>query len=109
MSDGTIFVAKDSVLGELEGQPLYIHKGVTTVRAGHPLLAAFGDLFVPLRPTFEVEPEPVAALEPQSGAGAEPDPKAVRAWAADNSVAVSAKGKIPAEVNAAFLKASQGA
>lgn len=99
MSDGTIFVAKDSVLGEFEGQPLYIHQGVTTVRAGHPLLDTFGGLFVPLRPTFEVQSEPVAAPEP--------DPKAVRAWAAENGVEVSAKGKIPADVNAAF-QAAQG-
>ncbi len=100
MSDGTIFVAKDSVLGEFEGRPLYIHQGVTTVRAGHPLLSAFGDLFVPLRPTFEVEPEPEAMPEP--------DPKDVRAWAKERGIEVPSRGALPAEVVEQY-QAAQGA
>lgn len=38
-----------------------------------------------------------------------PDPAAVRAWAADNNVRVAAKGKVPDDVVAAYLKAQGGA
>ncbi|MEU0041320.1 histone-like nucleoid-structuring protein Lsr2 [Streptomyces sp. NPDC006333] len=102
-----ILVATSSVVGEYDGQPLYIHKGVTTVRDGHPLLNTFGALFEPLKPMFEVDGEPDTgseqepAVPPVSDApaapapAADPAPKDVRAWAAEHGIEVSPKGKIP--------------
>lgn len=117
MSDRIILVATSSVLGEYDGRPLYIHKGVTTVRDGHPLLEKFGEHFAPLTPMFEVSEEqeegpepkveeeekekeapPTVASETPDGSGASPDPKDVRAWAAEQGIEVSPKGKIPAGV-----------
>ncbi|MFJ9374430.1 histone-like nucleoid-structuring protein Lsr2 [Streptomyces sp. NPDC101455] len=107
MSDRTILVARDSVLAEYDGRPLYIHKGVTTVREGHPLLDTFGALFEPLTPTFEVKEEPddggeQEAAVPQTTdssatppATPDPAPKDVRAWAAEQGIEVPARGKIP--------------
>lgn len=115
MFDGTIFVATDSIHGAFEGRPVYLHKGVTTARAGHPVLAAFADHFVPLRPTFEVEAEPEGAAEDGAVSEATPPPAAapapaeVRAWAAEQGIEVSAKGKLPADVVDAYVAAHQGA
>lgn len=109
MSDQTIFVATNSVLAEYNGQPLYIHQGVTTVRAGHPLLDTFGGLFEPLRPMFEVDDEPEGETEAGDAASAPagPAPKDVRAWAAGQGIEVPARGKIPAEVNEQYAAAHQ--
>ncbi len=127
MNESTIFVATGSVVAQFEGHSVYIHKGVTTVRAGHPLLDRFADLFVPLRPTFEVEPDPDGGPEtenaepPNSGddpAAADesgpapagtPAPKDVRTWAAGQGIEVSAKGKLPDALVAQYLAAQQGA
>ncbi|MEU8717484.1 histone-like nucleoid-structuring protein Lsr2 [Streptomyces sp. NPDC048663] len=123
--DKAILVATGSVLAEFDGRPLYIHQGVTTVREGHPLLEAFGGHFGPLTPTFEwteadqaareqeaagtpeeeaipVEAEAVPSEPPGVSDGGSvppaPDPKDVRAWAAENGIEVSPKGKLPAGV-----------
>lgn len=114
MSESTIFVATGSVVAQFEGLPVYIHQGVTTARGGHPVLAAFPHLFVPLRPTFEVEAEAEAGVEKEGAPpapGAEPpapSPADIRAWAAGQGIEVPAKGRIPADVNEAF-QAAQGA
>jgi hypothetical protein len=50
MSDGTVFVAKDTFF--YDGG--MVSKGAT-VRAGHPLLEAHGDMFAPLRVDYEHE------------------------------------------------------
>lgn len=45
MSDNDIFIAKESGSAEIAGQPYNFVKGVTRVRAGHPLLKACPDYF----------------------------------------------------------------
>ncbi|MFI0718917.1 histone-like nucleoid-structuring protein Lsr2 [Streptomyces sp. NPDC021224] len=116
MTDRTIYVATGSVLGEYDGRPLYIHQGVTTVRAGHRLLDTFGALFEPLRPMFEVDDEPdgEAQADAETEQAPETTPSApaaadVRAWAAEQGIEVSAKGKIPQDVTDAYVAAHQGA
>ncbi|CAG6392770.1 Lsr2 family protein [Streptomyces cocklensis] len=121
MSEGTIFVATDSIHGEFEGRPLYLHQGVTTARDGHPVLAAFPGHFVPLRPTFEVEDEPEKEAEtttpadttPQASARADPAaapaPKDVRAWAAEQGIDAPARGKLPDALVEQYQAAQQGA
>lgn len=128
MRDRTIFVATSSVLSEYDGRPLYIHQGLTTVRAGHPLLETHDRLFEPLRPTFEYDPvteqdtpdePPVqeAAAESEGDAptgteddgdapvAPEPHAKDVRAWAVENGIEVPARGKLPTEVVGAYKAA----
>lgn len=112
--DRAILVATSSVLAEYDGRPLYIHKGVTTVREGHPLLDTFGGHFVPQTPMFEwtdadkaakerelaAEAEEPAEAEPvqvpdSPGTDTTPVPKDVRAWAAEQGIEVPARGKLP--------------
>lgn len=109
MRDGTIFVATDSIHGEFEGRPLYLHQGVTTARDGHPVLAAFPGHFAPLRPTFEVGDGPEGEPETETTTPADttpqapdsgdtppaPAPKDVRAWAAEQGIDAPARGKLP--------------
>lgn len=114
--DGMIYVATDSIHGEFEGRPLYLHQGVTTARAGHPVLEAFPGHFAPLRPTFEVEDEPEGEAETEPASPADtadtpsaPAPKDVRAWAAEQGIEVPARGKLPQDVVDAYTAAQQGA
>lgn len=118
-NDKAILVATSSVLAEYDGRPLYIHKGVTTVRDGHPLLGTFGGYFEQLTPMFEwtdadeaakekaaeerkaaTEAEEPVVAEPEQVPGSPapdtaPAPKDVRAWATEQGIEVPARGKLP--------------
>lgn len=52
---GDIFVARDSFSTEIDGVPVSVQKGVTRVRAGHPLLEGREGLFEPITVHFDVE------------------------------------------------------
>jgi hypothetical protein len=84
-----ILVAKSAAQIHYEGQRIVLCAGRTTVRAGHPLLEQYGDLFEPLKVDYDT----AAAAGP-----VEPDAKTVREWAAANGISVPARGKLPAEV-----------
>lgn len=60
-----ILVASRTEYVMVDGQQVVVRKGMTTARAGHPVIEAGGDLFVPLVPDFEVEapaqPKPARA------------------------------------------------
>lgn len=53
--DGKIFVAVDSAAFELDGEMVVVHKGVTRVREGHPMLKAHETLFKPIDVHYDVE------------------------------------------------------
>lgn len=55
MSDREILVARQDGMIVLDGERVFIHKGVTRVRAGHPLLEGREDLFEPLSVQYDVE------------------------------------------------------
>lgn len=55
-----ILVASRTGYVLVDGQQVVVRKGMTTARAGHPVIEAGGDLWVPLVPDFEVD-EPAAA------------------------------------------------
>lgn len=113
-------MATESVKGEFEGRPVHIFLGVTTVRAGHPLLDQHPGRFVPLRPMFEVEAAPDGDADgstpvPESAPPAPPSPDAapaakdVRAWAAEQGIDVPARGQLPATIVEQYQAAQQGA
>jgi hypothetical protein len=107
---GDILAANCTAAVVWQGRSIVIEQDVTLARTGHPILDTYGELFSPLFVHFEVDGDPAPAeAAPQTAPAGTPDPKAVRAWAAGNGVEVSAKGKIPDAVNAAFLAAQQGA
>jgi hypothetical protein len=73
MSAARILVARETAqitYGKKGLERVIVHKGVTRVREGHPMLKGHADLFEPLRPHFEVgeavDDEPV--LEPDEPA-----------------------------------------
>jgi hypothetical protein len=53
----TIYVATESGSSEVDGQPITFTRGVTRIRAGHPLLKAVPDYWKPVEEnlTYEVE------------------------------------------------------
>lgn len=65
MPESDILVARQSAVIYHEGQQLGIRRGITTIRAGHPLLATHGHLFEPLVVTLDHTPKqaPAQALE----------------------------------------------
>lgn len=53
MPESDILVACRSAVIYHQGRQLGIRRGVTTIRAGHPLLATHADLFEPLTVTLD--------------------------------------------------------
>lgn len=77
---GGILVARDSSLVTFEGREVYIIAGTTTVREGHPILDSYGEMFVPLVPSYEVEAQsaptpPAPKPEPPKPAAKDPAAK----------------------------------
>lgn len=116
---GDILVAATTAAVVWQGRSIVIEQDVTLARAGHPILDAYGSMFVPLVITFDVdkdtdstpptaEPESTEA-DAETPADGTPDPKAVRAWAAEAGIEVSPKGKLPAAVVEQYQAAQQGA
>lgn len=64
-----IYVATDNGTVNLDGQNIQIRKGVTRVRAGHPLLAGREHLFEPLHVHYDVEQATAAPGERRGGRG----------------------------------------
>jgi hypothetical protein len=52
---GLIYVATESFMVELDGNPVAVRKDITRVREGHPLLEGRENLFKPITAHFEVE------------------------------------------------------
>ena len=50
---GDMFVATDSFTADLDGTPVAVVRGVTRVRAGHPLLQGREALFKRIEPHYE--------------------------------------------------------
>lgn len=50
-----IFVPRDSFAVEIDGVRYVLHKGVTRVRQGHPVMVGREDLFEPITVDLEVE------------------------------------------------------
>lgn len=112
---GGILVAKRTAALVWHGRTLVIQAGETFAREGHPILDSYGDEFEPIMVHFEVddsesekteapkappapEPSPPAQDEPKAQQPAEPAPKDVRAWAAEQGIDVPARGKLPENV-----------
>ncbi len=53
----SVYIAKESFAAEIDGVPVVVRKGVTRVRAGHPLLAGREQMFEPAdaHADFDVE------------------------------------------------------
>lgn len=100
MSDD-IFVAKGGAAVILGDRRIVLHEG-QTVRAGHPLMEGREHLFEPFTVDFDLDDTATPDV-PEPGGG--PDPKTVRAWAAENGIEVSPKGKLPAAVVEQYLAA----
>lgn len=94
MSDPEIYVADESAVLYAAGQQYVVHKGVTRVRAGHPLLKRNAHLFRALDVHYDVEQ---ATARPGEKRGT-PEQGAARAWAKANGIDVPARGRIPDEV-----------
>ncbi|RPE44160.1 Lsr2 protein [Streptomyces sp. Ag109_O5-1] len=85
-------MASESAAITMDGIPHMIEAGRTLAHADHDIVAACPSLWQPLRVHYSTEPEtPPVSETPAS----QPDAKQVRAWAADNGIEVSPKGKIP--------------
>lgn len=97
-----ILMAAQSAAITMDGIPHMVEAGRTLAHADHPIVTACPSLWQPLRVHYSTD-------APESEAGAEPDPKAVRAWAAGQGLEVPAKGKLPADVVDAYKAAQQGA
>jgi hypothetical protein len=69
MAEGAILVARESVIFAYDGNQVYIHKGRTTVREGHPVLRGREDLFEPLVPTFDLDSPPPRPAAPPGRRG----------------------------------------
>lgn len=61
--DRSVYVATESFVADMDGVPTVVHKGVTRVRAGHPLLKVHGAFFEPVDQTvaYEVDVEEATA------------------------------------------------
>ncbi|MEW2300273.1 histone-like nucleoid-structuring protein Lsr2 [Streptomyces sp. NPDC006655] len=112
---GQIWRAKPGSVLSWEGRTLTLGEDVYA-REGHPILDAYQQEFEPVFVTFEVDdaagpaesaPAEQGPADDQTEGGAKPDPKAVRAWAAENGVDVPARGKIPDAVYEQYA-AAQG-
>jgi hypothetical protein len=53
--DEEILIAVDSGAVTVEGREYIVHKGITRVRAAHPLAKAMPDLFKPIDVHYDVE------------------------------------------------------
>ena len=62
-----ILVAKESAILEYNGAPVVIRKGVTRVRAGHPMLRGHEHLFEPLDVHYDIEEATAAPGERRRG------------------------------------------
>lgn len=52
-----LYVARESAVLEWNGVPTYLTQGVTTARAGHPLVERYPQLWKPMEVTFDVAQE----------------------------------------------------
>lgn len=73
MSDGKILVARETFTAELDGSPVIVHKGVTRVREGHPLLKGREDLFELVDDTVHYDIEQATAAPGEKRGQREPD------------------------------------
>ncbi|MGW4876544.1 Lsr2 family DNA-binding protein [Streptomyces sp. NPDC004262] len=88
-----ILMAAQSAAVSMDGIPHMIEAGRTLAHADHAIVTACPSLWQPLRVHYSTDiPEAVGSEAP------EPDAKDVRAWAAENGIEVSPKGKLPAGV-----------
>lgn len=67
---GEMFVAKETFYAVIDGQQTMVKKSRDLVRAGHPLLEKYPDMFKPARVRFDVEQATAAPGERRG----EPDP-----------------------------------
>jgi hypothetical protein len=102
-----ILMAAESAAVTLDdGIPHMIEAGRTLAHADHPIVTGCPNLWKSLKVHYSTdEPEP----GPQGQEAAQPDPKAVRAWAAGQGIEVSAKGKLAQDVVDAYVAAQQEA
>jgi hypothetical protein len=61
-----VFVCKESAAFEYDGNMVVVHKDVTRVRAGHPILAEHPELFEEITVHFDVEQATAAPGEKRS-------------------------------------------
>lgn len=88
-------MAAESAAISMDGIPHMIEAGRTLAHADHDIVTACPSLWGPLKVHYSTEPETPPVTEEQAP---QPDAKQVRAWAAEQGIEVSPKGKIPAEV-----------
>jgi hypothetical protein len=67
MAESDIFVARESFTCEVDGQDEHITRGITRVRAGHPILKGREDLFEPLKVQYDIERATAAPGEKRQG------------------------------------------
>lgn len=68
-SSGDVYVCTESGSTEIDGQVLPYTKGITRVRAGHPLLKAVPDRFEPIDLTVHYDVEQATAAPGERRAG----------------------------------------
>lgn len=66
MADAELYMATDRFVDHRSGAPVVVPKGATA-RAGHPIIAAFPTLWVPLQVDYEVEAKPAAKATRRGG------------------------------------------
>lgn len=56
-----ILVARETFVAEHNGAPVVVHKGVTRVRAGHPIAEANPEMFEPVTVHYDTVEQATAA------------------------------------------------
>ena len=93
MASSDIYVARESFSTDINGVPVAVHKGVTRVRDGHPLLRRYRQNFELLTVHFDVEQATQAPGEARgrpTRPNVDPDAVAAAKAAGDAAVAASA-------------------
>ena len=67
----TVYIATESGAAEVDGQPFTFVRGVTRVRAGHPVLRQLGAFFRPVEEAVHYDVEQATAA-PGEKRGAKP-------------------------------------
>lgn len=68
MAKDEIYVARDSgVIYDADGTPVVVHKGVTRIRSGHPLLEGNEELFEVLSVDYDVEDTTARPTQKRTG------------------------------------------
>jgi Lsr2 len=97
-----LMAAESAAITLDDGIPHMIEAGRTLAHADHPIVTGCPSLWQPLRVHY-------STARPEAPKAAEPDAKAVRAWAKEQGIEVPSRGALPAEAVERYQAAHPGA